>query len=80
MTNIKYLGYVIDFASIHLDPEKVQILKDWTIPQSIHGQRIFLGLENLYRWFILGFSHITWALNPLMKGNGKIVFKWTLTQ
>ena len=37
MTNIKYLGYVIDSSGIHVDPEKVQILKDWTIPQNIHG-------------------------------------------
>ena len=27
MTNIKYLGYVIDSTGIHVDPEKVQILK-----------------------------------------------------
>ena len=80
MTNIKYLWYVIDSAGIHVDPEKVQILKYWPIPQKIHQLRNFLGLENLYQRFILGFSHITWPLNPLTKGNGKIVFKWTLAQ
>ena len=35
---------------------------------------------NFYRWFILGFCHIAWPLNQFMKGNGKNVFKWTLTQ
>ena len=80
MTNIKYLGYVIDSAGIHVDPEKVQILKEWPIPQNIHELRSFLGLANFYRRFILGFSHIAWPLNQLTKGNGKIVFKWTPTQ
>ena len=80
MTSIKYLGYVSDSAGIHGDLEKVQILKDWPIPQNIHELRSFLSLENFYRQFILGFSHIAWPFNQLTKGNGKIVFKWTLTQ
>ena len=33
MNNIKYFGYVIDSVGIHVDPNKVQILKDWPIPQ-----------------------------------------------
>ena len=80
MNIIKYLVYVIDSAGIHIDPKKVQILKDCPIPQNIHEVRSFLGLANFYRQLILGFSHITWPLNRLMKGNGKKIFKWTLTQ
>ena len=40
----------------------------------------FVGLVNFYQRFRLGFIHIAWPLNQLMKGNGKTVFKWTLTQ
>ena len=72
MTNIKYLGYVIDSADIHFDLEKVKILKYWPIPQNIHELRSFLGLENFYRRFILGFNHITWPLNQLTKEMGKL--------
>ena len=70
MTNIKYLGYVIDSVGIHVDPYKVQILKYWPIPKNIHELRIFLGLENFYRRFIIGCSHIACPLNQLTKGNG----------
>ena len=80
INNIKYFGYVIDSTSIHVDPEKVHILKDWHIPQNIHELRSFLGLVNFYRWFILGFNHIPCHLNQLTKGNGKIVFKCILTR
>ena len=80
MTNIKYLGYVIDSRGIHVDPKKLHILRDWTIPQKIHELRIFLGLVNFYQRFIRDFSHIVWPLNKLTKGNGKTVFKWTPTQ
>ena len=51
MNNLKYLGYVIDFTGIHVNPDKVQILKDWSIPQNIYELRSFLGLENFYRQF-----------------------------
>ena len=80
MTNIKYLGYVIDSTDIHVDPDKIQILKDWPIPQNIHELRSFIGLANFYGWFILEFNHIAWTLNQLTKGNRNIVFKWTPTQ
>ena len=80
MNNIKYLGYVIVSVGIHVDPDKVQILKEWPIPQNIHKLRSFLGLANFYWRFVLGVSHIASPLNQLTKGNGKIVFKWTSTQ
>ena len=48
MTIIKYLGYVIDYAGIRVDPEKVHILKYWPIPQNIHELRSFLGFVNFY--------------------------------
>ena len=68
MNNIKYLGYVIDSTGIPIDLEKVQILIEWPIPQNIHELRIFLGLENFYQRFILGFGCIdAWPLNKLMK-------------
>ena len=37
-------------------------------------------MANFYQQFIVGFSHIAWALNKLTKGNGKTIFKWTLTK
>ena len=60
--------------------KKVHILKDWPIYKNIHELRIFLGLVNFHRRLILGFSHIAWPVNQLMKRNVKIVFKWTPTQ
>ena len=28
MQSIKYLGYVIDTEGVHVDPEKIQVMKD----------------------------------------------------
>jgi hypothetical protein len=36
----------------------------------------FLGLANFYRRFVLGFSHIAWALSQVTKGGGRAKFMW----
>jgi hypothetical protein len=39
-----------------------------------------LGLANFYRKFVLGFSHIAWALSQITKGGGKEKFVWGCSQ
>ena len=80
MKIIKYLGYVIKSIGIHVDLDKVQILKEFPIPQNIHEILIFLFWQFFYQRFILRFNHKAWPLNQLTKGNGKTIFKWTPTQ
>jgi hypothetical protein len=40
----------------------------------------FLGLAKFYRRFVLGFSHITWALSQVTKGGVKAKFLWFVPQ
>jgi hypothetical protein len=40
----------------------------------------FLVLVNLYRKFVLGFSHIAWALIQVTRGGGKAKFVWGQSQ
>ena len=35
MQIIKYLGYVIDSEGVHVDPEKIQVIKDWLAPRNL---------------------------------------------
>jgi hypothetical protein len=39
-----------------------------------------LGLANFYHRFVLGFSHIAWALNQITRGGGKEKFAWGQSQ
>jgi hypothetical protein len=39
-----------------------------------------LGLANFYHRFVLGFSHIAWALSQITRGGGKVKFVWGQSQ
>nr|GFB54254.1 putative reverse transcriptase domain-containing protein [Tanacetum cinerariifolium] len=41
---VKFLGYVIDGRGIHVDPAKIESIKDWTSPKTPTEIRQFLGL------------------------------------
>ncbi|GKC36671.1 putative reverse transcriptase domain-containing protein [Tanacetum coccineum] len=64
----------IDSEGIHVDPTKIESIKDWTSPKSPTEIRQFLGLAGYYRRFIEGFSKIT---KPMTKLTQKMVkFEW----
>jgi hypothetical protein len=53
---------------------------DWPTPTMLTELQSFLGLANFYRRFVLGFSHIAWALSQITRGGGKEKFVWGLSQ
>ncbi|GJW58425.1 putative reverse transcriptase domain-containing protein [Tanacetum coccineum] len=56
--NVQFLGHVIDSKGIHVDPAKIESIKDWVSPKSSTEIRQFLGLAGYYRRFIEGYSKI----------------------
>ncbi|GKD28429.1 hypothetical protein Tco_1239207, partial [Tanacetum coccineum] len=57
--------HVIDSEGIHVDPAKIEAIKDWTSPKSPTDIRQFLGLAGYYRRFIEGFSKIAKLMTKL---------------
>ena len=65
---------------VHVDPTKIQVIRDWPAPTTLTEIRSFLGLINFYHGFMLGFSHITWRLSQVTKGGEKEKLLWSETQ
>ncbi|GJT04392.1 putative reverse transcriptase domain-containing protein [Tanacetum coccineum] len=55
----RFLGHVIDSEGIHVDPSKIESIKDWTSPKLPTEIRQFLGLAGYYRRFIEGAPILT---------------------
>nr|GFA45621.1 hypothetical protein [Tanacetum cinerariifolium] len=71
---VQFLGHVIDSQGIHVDPAKIESVKDWASPKSPMEIRKFLGLARYYRRFIEGFSKVA---KPMTKHTQKKVeFEW----
>ncbi|GJX94537.1 putative reverse transcriptase domain-containing protein, partial [Tanacetum coccineum] len=71
---VQFLGHVIDSRGIHVDPAKIESIKDWASPKTPTEIRQFLGLAGYYRRFIEGFSKIAKSMTKLTQK--KIKFNW----
>nr|GFA56438.1 putative reverse transcriptase domain, ribonuclease H-like domain, aspartic peptidase domain protein [Tanacetum cinerariifolium] len=49
---VQFLGHVIDSNGVHVDPAKIEAIKNWTAPTTPTEVRQFLGLAGYYRRWI----------------------------
>ncbi|KAD6118893.1 hypothetical protein E3N88_10164 [Mikania micrantha] len=78
LREVQFFGHVINSVGIHVDPAKIEAIKNWDVPTTPTEIRSFLGLAGYYRRFISNFSKI--AL-PLTKQTQKgEPFVWTQKQ
>ncbi|GJW21536.1 putative reverse transcriptase domain-containing protein [Tanacetum coccineum] len=74
ISRVQFLGHVIDCRGIHVDPAKIESIKDWASPKTLTEIRQFLGLAGYYRRFIEGFSKIAKTMTKLTQKGVK--FDW----
>ncbi|GJT16228.1 reverse transcriptase domain-containing protein [Tanacetum coccineum] len=74
INTVKFLGHVIDSSGIHVDPTKIEAVKNLASPTTPSEIRQFLGLAGYYRRFIEGFSKIAKPMTELTQKDRK--FDW----
>jgi hypothetical protein len=75
-TKLIYLGFVISSDKLRMDPDKVEVIKNWPSPKSIFEVRSFHGLDSYYQKFIRNFSGISALMMETVKKRHKS-FHWT---
>nr|GFB47279.1 reverse transcriptase domain-containing protein [Tanacetum cinerariifolium] len=65
-----FLGHVIDSRGLHVDPAKIESIKDWASPKTPMEMR----LTGYYQRFIEGFSKIAKPMTKLTQK--KVMFDW----
>ncbi|GKF17183.1 hypothetical protein Tco_0062101 [Tanacetum coccineum] len=71
---VQFLSHVIDSQGIHVDPAKIESIKDWASPKTPTEIRQFLGLAGYYRRFIERFLKIAKSMTKLTQKGVK--FDW----
>ncbi|GKB98055.1 putative reverse transcriptase domain-containing protein [Tanacetum coccineum] len=71
LNSVQFLGYVIDRNGVHVDPAKIEAIKNWTTPTTPTDVRQFLRLAGYYHRFIEGFSLISKPLTKLTQKDKK---------
>jgi hypothetical protein len=67
---IHYLGHIISKDGIAVDPEKIDTIREWSVPRNVTEVRSFMGLAGYYIRFIAWFSKIAHPITSLQrKGN-----------
>nr|GEY41810.1 putative reverse transcriptase domain-containing protein [Tanacetum cinerariifolium] len=74
LQDFHFLGHVVNSEGIHVDPNKIEAVKNWKIPKTPTEIRSFLGLAGYYRRFIASFLKIAKPLTLLTQKNKR--FEW----
>ncbi|GJQ93809.1 putative reverse transcriptase domain-containing protein [Tanacetum coccineum] len=74
LQEVHFLGHVVNQSGIHVDPSKIEAVKNWKAPTTPSEVRSFLGLAGYYRRFIVNFSKIAKPLTSLTQKNQK--YEW----
>ncbi|GJU51316.1 putative reverse transcriptase domain-containing protein [Tanacetum coccineum] len=71
LQEVRFLRHVVNNNGIHVDPSKIEAVKNWKVPKTPSEIRSFLGLAGYYRRFIANFSKIAKPLTSLTQKNQK---------
>ncbi|GJX77433.1 putative reverse transcriptase domain-containing protein, partial [Tanacetum coccineum] len=74
LQEVHFLGHVVNQNGIHVDPSKIEAVKNWKTPTTPSEIRSFFGLAGYYRRFIANFSKIAKPLTSLTQKNQKYVW------
>ncbi|KAD4180266.1 hypothetical protein E3N88_28857 [Mikania micrantha] len=78
LREVQFLGHVVKSEGIHVDPAKIEAIKNWDTPKTPTKIRSFLGLTGYYRKFISHFSKIALPLIKLTQKSEQ--FAWEQKQ
>nr|GEZ43858.1 putative reverse transcriptase domain-containing protein [Tanacetum cinerariifolium] len=74
LQEVQFLGHMVNQSGIHVDPSKIEAIKNWEAPTKPSEIRSFLGLADYYRRFIVNVSKIAKPLTSLTQKNKK--YEW----
>ncbi|KAD7477163.1 hypothetical protein E3N88_00299 [Mikania micrantha] len=75
LREVQLLRHVINSEGIHVDPAKIEAIKNWDTPTTPTEIRTNVGLAGYYRWFISNFSKIAMPVTKLTQKSEPFVWE-----
>ena len=75
LTEVEYLGYIVNKDGYSLSDKRVQALLDIPTPKNAHDVKCFLGSTNFFKSFVENYVKHAHVLTPL--SSPKRAFNWT---
>jgi Reverse transcriptase (RNA-dependent DNA polymerase) len=73
VSEVEFLGTVINHEGIRMDPDKIKAVKVWPEPKTVKEVQGFLGLTNYYRRFVQGYVEKAEPLIWLLKKDTRFI-------
>ena len=70
-----FCGYIIDKDGVHMDPEKIKVIRGWPAPTTVHEVRQCIDLCGFYQQFVGGFQAVAAPLSAMLTAD----FEWEWT-
>ena len=71
LSEVNYLEHIVSGGGLKTDPQKIEVVKNWPLPETVSNLRSFLGFANYYRRFIKSYANLTNPLQEIMKDSCK---------
>ena len=74
-SRVPFCGYIIDKDGVHMDPEKIKVIRGWPPPTMVHEVRQLIGLCGFCQQFVEGFQAVAAPLTAMFKAD--VEWEWT---
>ncbi|CAI7748986.1 unnamed protein product [Closterium sp. NIES-53] len=74
LKKVQFLGHMVSAEGIHVDPRKIEAVKEWKVPENVKELQQFLGFANYYNRFVPQYAKIAAPLTDLLKKDTP--YKW----
>jgi hypothetical protein len=73
VSEVECVGHIVGHHGLCVDPNKIEVMKDWSFPKNLKCLRIFLVITSYYRMVIKNYGNIANPFTTLFKINS---FSW----
>ncbi|XP_060178088.1 uncharacterized protein LOC132608024 [Lycium barbarum] len=73
LSSLAFLGHVVSKDGIMVDPQNIEVVRDWGRPTTVSEVWSFDGLPSNYQRFVEGFSDLASLLTKLTQTKGKVI-------